>query len=114
MGVHSDADCELIPDWIAKHSLDAVIGYSDSVSVFLTKAGLKVPRDIAFLSLDRGKRLPRLNLFRIRSAADVIGRAALHQLDLFIRIHQQGRPKHQKNLLFVLDEVVGDSLPHKK
>jgi LacI family transcriptional regulator len=81
--------------WLRKHVPDVVIGFNDTVHWWLKEAGLDVPNDVGFISLDTQTAEGPANpvLTGMNPDYGFIGRSAVSQLDILLRANQEGIPE---------------------
>ncbi len=74
--------------WVSAERIDAVISGSDEVMELLPQAGLVIPRDVAFASLDRSGRPEEVA--GIDAHHYLVGQAAVELIAMRRRINQRG------------------------
>lgn len=95
--------------WVRRHRPDAVIGYDNRVLLALRAAGLAVPGDIGFASLDVGDRPGEVA--GIDHLPGRTGEVAVEFLDLLIRRGEFGLPAERQVLLVGTRWLPGATLP---
>jgi LacI family transcriptional regulator len=84
---------EVIPSWIREHRVDAVISnWNELLDTFAT-AGLRLPQDVAFASLDVPPHLPHLG--GVVQNHRLVGQRAMEQLAIMTQAYQRGVPQAQ-------------------
>lgn len=83
----------LVPDWARKHHVDVIISnWNELLEVFVA-AGLRVPEDIAFASLDTPPHLP--HVAGVVQNHRLVGVRAMEQLCILVETNQRGVPATQ-------------------
>ena len=97
--------------WIRRNGPDAVIG-SDCVFLgWMRDAGFKVPGDVGFISLTLAPAgRADLKVAGMDCDMEMIGRAAMEQLDVLIRTNQVGRPSRSFALMVESNWIPGETM----
>jgi LacI family transcriptional regulator len=95
--------------WYRAHRPEAVIGFSDAHYFTLKEAGVKVPREVAYVSLQATARPGEIA--GVSDANTLIGKASLSLLESLIRHNDAGLPEEPHTLLVRPMFVEGASLP---
>jgi LacI family transcriptional regulator len=98
-------------EWARTWRPDAVIGFADSHYFLLKEAGFRVPRDLAYVSLQATARPGEIA--SLTDAHPPIGRASLSLLESLIRHNDSGLPVEPQTLLVRTRFAEGASLPEK-
>ena len=82
---------ETVARWIREHRVEAVASNLNEVIGYLQAAGLSVPRDIAFCSLDLP--LDRMDWAGVVQNHGLVGQRAVEQVLSLLYTHQRGIPQ---------------------
>ncbi|MCU0792814.1 MAG: LacI family transcriptional regulator [Opitutaceae bacterium] len=83
----------IVPDWIRQHRVDAVISNWNELLDSFSTAGLRLPQDVAFASLDVPPGHPQLA--GVVQNHRLVGQRAMEQLAIMTQAHQRGVPQAQ-------------------
>lgn len=84
---------QLVPEWIRAHRVDAIISnWNELLDTFAT-AGLRLPQDVAFASLDVPPSLP--HVAGVVQNHRLVGQRAMEQLAIMSDTYQRGVPEAQ-------------------
>jgi Transcriptional regulators len=101
--------------WLREHRPEVVLGFNDTVHWWLREAGVRVPEEIAYVSLDT--EAERKNDGTLISGMNpdygFIGKTALGQLDILLRTNQQGIPERPLTVHVPSVWIAGETLPRK-
>ena len=99
--------------WLREHRPEVVLGFNDTVYWWMRQAGLRVPEDVAFISLDLDP-VPdpgRPCLSGLNPDYAHIGRIAAGQLDILLRTNQLGLPARPLTVHVPSVWIDGSTLP---
>ena len=81
---------DLVYHWFRRHRPDAIISFHDGVYWMLREAGLRIPEDLGYVSLQPEDRYQSSGIdWRL----DQLGIAAMDLLDTLVRLDQKGLPE---------------------
>jgi len=84
---------QLVPEWMREHRVDAIISnWNELFDVFAT-AGIRLPEDIAFASLDVPPSMP--HVAGVVQNHRLVGQRAMEQLAIMSDAYQRGVPEAQ-------------------
>lgn len=83
----------LIPEWIREHRVDAIISNWNELFDTFATAGLRLPEDVAFASLDVPPSLP--HVAGVVQNHRLVGQRAMEQLAILADTNQRGVPPAQ-------------------
>jgi LacI family transcriptional regulator len=88
-----------VKEWIRGQRVDAVLSNRNLVAGALTAAGLRIPQDVGFASLDAEAAAPAASVAPTMAGVvlphALVGRRALEQLAIMLDAQQRGIPKAQ-------------------
>ena len=82
--------------WIRRTRPDVVLGFNEAIEWQMRSAGIRIPKDIAFVSLWDG--LSNKTFTGLHLAADEVGRRAVDWMDALLRTGERGIPLHPSTL----------------
>jgi LacI family transcriptional regulator len=97
--------------WVKRHGPDMILGSNDILFRWLVEAGYRIPMDLGFASLavhpstGSGPKITGMDC-----NMEMIGQAAVEQLDILIRTNQIGIPVRPFALMVESNWVTGDTL----
>lgn len=94
---HQDEIRCLLRAWIQRHRPDVVLGFNEFLIWELRAVGVRVPEDVAFLSLWALEGKP--DIAGMLLSADEVGRRAVDWLDSLLRGGERGLPRHPSTML---------------
>jgi LacI family transcriptional regulator len=83
----------IVPAWIREHGVDAVISNWNELLESFATAGVRLPQDVAFASLDVPPDLP--HLAGVVQNHRLVGQRAMEQLAIMTQAYQRGVPQAQ-------------------
>ena len=105
---------QLVPEWIRAQKVDVVISnWNELLDTFAT-AGVRLPDDVAFASLDVPPSLP--HLAGVVQNHRLVGQRAMEQLAIMTDAYQRGVPQAQAITYipgYWQDGVTAPPLPHR-
>jgi LacI family transcriptional regulator len=83
----------LVPEWMREHQVDVIISNWNELLDTFDAAGLQIPHDVAFASLDLPPSLP--HLAGVVQNHQLVGQRAMEQLAIMTDAYQRGVPQAQ-------------------
>ena len=83
----------LIPDWMREHQVDVIISNWNELFDTFATAGIRLPEDVAFASLDVPPSLP--HVAGVIQNHGLVGQRAMEQLAIMTDAYQRGVPEAQ-------------------
>ena len=94
---HQDKIRLLLGNWIQRHRPDVVLGFNEWLIWELRAASVRVPEDVAFISLwNHGRPMAPAGMLL---PEDEIGRRAVDWVDSLLRAGERGLPRHPSTML---------------
>lgn len=112
LAVSSDDSVEMIASWLRRFKPDAVIGRCPRFAEAAALEGLRIPQDLAFVSMNVSDDLEACS--GIHQHWDVIGAECINHLHCKIRNNERGSSKVTMGVQVCGSWVPGETLPRKQ